>query len=172
MYKSLLQPLIFYGLSIWGQGSKTSLNKVLVLQKRALRLIFFKKQSESAIPLFIDCKILPVTLQYYQSLAELMFDVSSNRAPSNILNMFDKLNTIHRYNTRGHAAGNLYLKFSRLEIQKRSFSRTGVTLWNKIPNHLKDLPKTCFKKSIKEMLFHNLTDRGYHVEVSNLTFIS
>ena len=39
IYRSLIYPYISYGLLVWGQASKTNLNKILMLQKRALPLI-------------------------------------------------------------------------------------------------------------------------------------
>ena len=41
IYRSLVQPFITYGLAVWGQTSKTNLNKILLLQKRVIRLIHF-----------------------------------------------------------------------------------------------------------------------------------
>ena len=144
---------------------------LFILQKRALRLIFFKKPTDSAIPLFIENNILPVTMLYYESIAHLMHDISIGRAPSKIAKMFVKVGDVHSHNTRSHTAGKLYTKFSRLELQKRSFSRIGVALWNKIPNHLKTLPKRLFKKEIRLILLDNLSKHGYQVEVSKLSFI-
>ena len=169
IYKSLLHPLLSYGVNIWGQANKTAINKVLILQKRALRLIFFKKSNESAIPLFKENNILPVTFLYYHSLAQLMFDVSTNKAPRNIRNMFVEIKDVHSYNTRSNTVGNFFCKFSRIELQKRSFSRAGVKLWNKIPLRLKNLSRTNFKKEFQQLLLYNLTTNGYHVEISRLS---
>ncbi len=46
-------PYITYGLIVWEHASKKYINKILILQKRALRLMYFKKHKEHAIPLFI-----------------------------------------------------------------------------------------------------------------------
>ena len=88
MYRSMIHPSLLYGISIWGQASKLLINKLLVLQKRALRSIFFKKITECAIPLFIENNILPVTLLYLESISHLMFDVINNNAPVHIQDMF------------------------------------------------------------------------------------
>ena len=56
IYKSLIAPHITYGLTSWGNASKTLLNKVLVLQKCALRLIHFAQAREHAIPFFLERK--------------------------------------------------------------------------------------------------------------------
>ena len=57
VYKSLIVPYITYGLTSWGNASETMLNKVLVLQKRALRLIHFAQTREHTIPLFLTGKL-------------------------------------------------------------------------------------------------------------------
>ena len=47
--------------------------------------------------------------------------------------------SIHSYNTRSSPSNNLYIKKSRLDIQKRAFSRAGAKLWNVIPAPKKTL---------------------------------
>ena len=39
IYRSLIQPYLSYGVAVWGQSARSSLENVLILQKRALRLI-------------------------------------------------------------------------------------------------------------------------------------
>ena len=41
LYHSLILPYISYGICSWGHAAETHLHKLLVLQKRALRLMFF-----------------------------------------------------------------------------------------------------------------------------------
>ena len=41
IYNSLIAPYLSYGLVAWGQASKNELDKLLILQKCALRFIFF-----------------------------------------------------------------------------------------------------------------------------------
>ena len=84
--------------------------------------------------------------------------------------MFINLDAVHTYNTRSRTSKNLFCKFSRLKIQKRSFSRVGVNMWNKIPEDLRELSKFCFKNQLKIVLFNNLKLNVYHVEISKLIF--
>ena len=60
IYRSLILPHLTYGLVAWGSASKTCLNRILVLQKRALRLIHFVKTEVHAIPFFPHAKVLPI----------------------------------------------------------------------------------------------------------------
>ena len=89
-----------------------------------------------------------------------MFDVSTNKAPRNIRNMFVEIKDAHSCNTRSNTVGNFFCKLSRIELQKRSFSRAGVKLWNKLPHRLKNLPTTNFKKEFQQLLLYNLTTNG------------
>ena len=41
IYRCLIEPYISYGLIAWGQAANIHLNKILILQKRALRLMYF-----------------------------------------------------------------------------------------------------------------------------------
>ena len=47
------------GLAAWGQAAKTHLQKVLVLQKRVLRLMNFSEPKTHVVSLFITSNILP-----------------------------------------------------------------------------------------------------------------
>ena len=106
----------------WGQSSKANLNKILILQKRALRLIYFANKREHAIPLFIRANILPVDMLYYKAISTLMHDIHCKNCTYKLDTNID---SIHSYNTRSAKAGNLYEKFSRLHQQSLSFSRIG-----------------------------------------------
>ena len=84
IYLSLMEPHISYGLTSWGQAANSSLNKILILQKRALRLMYFSDRRAHAIPLFVRSGVLPLNMLYFKYSAILMHDISNNRAPSKI----------------------------------------------------------------------------------------
>ena len=58
--KSLIHPYLTYGLPALGQAGKMYLNKIRILQKRALRLLFFADVRDHAIPLFLEANVLPI----------------------------------------------------------------------------------------------------------------
>jgi len=64
IYRSLILPYLSYGICVWSRAAKSYIGKLLVLQKRALRLIYFAPSDAHAIPLFIQSKILPVNIYY------------------------------------------------------------------------------------------------------------
>jgi len=105
------------------------MNKLLVLQKRALRLIYFAPSDAHVISLFIESKTLPVNMIYFDMVANLLHDIWKGLAPLPIRALFTRSNEIHGYSTRHAAKGNYIRKEAMLEIFKRSFSRTGAMLW-------------------------------------------
>ena len=163
IYRSLIMPYLSYGICVWGRAAKSYISKLLVLQKRALRLICFAPRDTHAVPLFIKSKILPVN-----AVANLMHDIWKGLAPSPIRALFTKSNEIHGYNTRHAAKGNYIRKEVKLEICRRSFSRTGAMLWNQISPNWRDISKPTFKKKIRQFLFQAHSDRDDYVEVDTL----
>ena len=123
IYQTLIYPHLNYGLAAWGEASKTSLNKTLILQKKVLRKMYFTNIREHSIPLFIDADISPVSFMYYKTAASLMHDISSNNSPTILFNLFEKTSTIHSYHTRSSTSSNFHVKSSKLEIHKNSLSR-------------------------------------------------
>ena len=107
--------------AIRGQACKSYLDKLLKLQKRALRFIYFSDGNQRAILLFSDAGILPLQFSYYELTANLMFDIRHRNAPKNIRDLFQDISNIHSYNTQSSASHNFYTQNSRLSIQLNSF---------------------------------------------------
>ena len=152
----IITPYLTYGLISWGNACKTFLDQILVLQKRALRLIYFAETNDHAIPFFVNAKILPLQSPYYESVCSLMYDVNKNTAPDNILKLFSRISSVHTYNTRASTSEHFYTKESRLNVKRNAFSRVGVKIWNGIPQILKERPKKAFKRSVKATLLNIL----------------
>ena len=53
LYQFLILPYLTYGISTWGQASQSTLDKLLLLQKRAIRLITFFPKCQHAIPFLL-----------------------------------------------------------------------------------------------------------------------
>ena len=98
------------------KAAKTYKNKILILQKRALRLMFFGDYNSHAVPYFVSSSFLPLDLLYFKSVAILMHDISNSLTPTNISNLFTSQSNIHSYNTRSSSRGDYYVKHSRLDI--------------------------------------------------------
>ncbi len=107
---------------------------------------------------------------YFETIANLMHDISHGSAPSPLRALFLKSNEVHRYNTRSAAKGNFFPKDAKLEIQKRSFnfSRFGTLVWNNIAPALRDKPKTVYRKTIHDSMFNLLSAEDDYVEINKI----
>ena len=76
IYQSLILPYLTYGLAAWGQAAKTCLQKILVLQKRVLRLMYLFEPTAHAVPSFFSSKILPLQMLYAEKVSSIMFETS------------------------------------------------------------------------------------------------
>ena len=152
IYRSLIEPYISYGLIAWGQAANIHLNKILILQKCALRLMYFADSKAHSAPLFVHSRILPVTMLYYLLVSSMMHDINNHRVPSNISMLFTHSEQVHHHFTRFSAAGNLYVKTSRTNQLLFSFARIGVRVWNSIPMKLRIKNRTPFKRELKNRL--------------------
>ena len=76
---------------MWVENSY--LDKLLKLQKRALRLIYFSNHNQHAILRFSDIYtgMLPLQFSYYELTADLMFDIRHKNAPRNIRDLFQDI---------------------------------------------------------------------------------
>ena len=156
---------LLYGAKLLRQ---IGINCMLILQKRALRLIHFAPFRSRAIPLFIEHNILPLNLQYCKSVCTIMHDVSNNILSANISNLFLHPTQVHSYNTRFSETGSLTIKYSRTNQLKHSFSRFGARIWNSIPQSIRVLPKHKFKASLHQLLLHILELEDTYVDTPSL----
>ena len=148
-------------------GRKRS-NKILGLQKRALRLMFFGDYKAHAVPFFISSSLLPLDLLYFKSVAVLMYDVSNNPSPPQISKLFNYQHNIHSHNTRSSTRGNFFLEYSRLDKQNMSFSSNGVRVCNNLSNEIRQMPKVKFKRNIHNMLLQKLSQANEYIDLLDL----
>ena len=132
-----------YSLTAWGQAAKTHLQKLLVLQKHVLCLMCFFNP-EHMLCLLITSNILPINMLYVETVSSLMYDISRLYVPSNISNLFTKVNKIHTHKIRNSSSGDFYIKSASLNLNQRSFARFGVKLWNSFWDKFRQLPKSAF----------------------------
>ena len=168
IYRSLIFPYTLYGIPAWGQASQCDLKKILTLQKRALRLIFFASKRSHAIPLFVASNILPVNMLYFETVSAIMHDVSTHSTPKNIRELFIHASDVHAYNTRFSGADNLFVQKSRLNMKLQSFPAFGTRLWNCIHPDWRKLTKRAFKRKIHKLLLTVLEIEDYYVDAHSV----
>ena len=140
--------------------------KIVILQKRALRLIYYSKSKEHTIPFFLKSNCLPLPSLFFRDCSYLLYDINRQTAPVSILNRFVKTSQIHNYRTR--SVSWVYVKFSRTDKIHAFFTRIGAQIWKPISYSNKLLKRSSFRKKIKELLLNFLQSEDDYVEVSRL----
>ena len=88
LYNTLVVSYINYGILAWGGSSSKTLNRLLLLQKLALRIINFSDFNAHTDPLFLKHKTLKLKDIYYYQLGSLMYQFTSNNLPYSIKSIF------------------------------------------------------------------------------------
>ena len=139
MYFALFHSHLNYGLLAWGHAARV--RDVLLLQKKALRVMLRKKPVESARPLFQKLRVLTVYSQYIYN--GLLF-VHSNR------NSFAGEGSSQVYATRG--SDKLPIPFSRFASSINAFPMRHMRMYNELPPDLRKLPTGSFGRALKAVL--------------------
>ena len=84
IYRSLVFPFLSYGILVWSQAAQTYINKVLALQKLALRHLCFAPYRSHAIPLLVSSNTIPVTMLYFKYISIITHDVFNKLTPCSI----------------------------------------------------------------------------------------
>ena len=152
IYYSLTYPHLVYAIPVWGSACATEMNKILVLQKRAIRVITFNDKLplvpgplHPANPLFYEMEILKIYVFKLQ-LAKFILNCIHLITPRIFYNWFKLINTVHNYNTRStffnidhdHISNNLFIINARTTHKGLKLLKIpGPKLWNSIPNKIR-----------------------------------
>ena len=154
LYYSLIYPYLDYGISLWGSTYTSYINKLNVLQKKAIRIITKVNYNEHTNPLFKSQKILKLNEIYKLKIAKYMFSFTKNTLPVPLSIIIICNSTIHTYNTRN--VNNPHMYRTRTNIATKCLRHKGPDIWYKLPDELK-LAKSqnIFTHRLKRYLLSN-----------------
>ena len=152
LYYALIYPFLTYGIIIWGNTYKTTLQPIYILQKRAMRLITFSRFDEHSSPLFKSLEIIKFLDLVTFHLAIFMYKYHNQLLPSVFNSFFTKISQIHTYNTctRLGAKQSYYLPKARTNYGIFSIRFQGPSVWNSIDEDIKLSSLSLFKKKMKQ----------------------
>ena len=141
IYHAIIQSHIQYGIEIWGATSNKNINRVMVLQKRALRCIVNINPRQSCRNYYRKYKIMTVIGIYVYRIILLMKNTTNGH--------FTQNNQVHNHYTRGQ------LDYHKTYVGKTSTNkdpyRKAIYLYNKLPANIKTSGHN-FKKLLKQYL--------------------
>ena len=147
LYYALIYPYLTYCNLIWASTYVTNLQRIYLLQKRAVRADY----KCSSKPLFANLKILDVFSIYSLQVSSFMYLYHNDALPIAFNQIFQTGNQIHQYSTR---YSDFYRPHScRTDIKKFSIWFQGPRIWNSLPSNIKNAPTfNTFKRVIKPFL--------------------
>lgn len=141
-YHAFFQSHVCYGTKLWGHAP--TVHKVLLLQKRDVRLLSKAGYLDHCKPLFILNEIMTVHSVYIFQCVLAVRDNQSNY----LLN-----SAVHDHRTR--ISQDVSLPRCRLNKTAKCFPVSGITFFNKIPHSIRALPRKNFLKTVKTWLLQN-----------------
>ena len=153
LYHTLVHSHMTYCLEIW--GNSCFINKIFMLQKKAIRIIHRASFRSHTEPLFKNSKILKITDLYEMKLLLFAHDYRNNLLPKSFLNFFPVRNPY--VTTR--QSNNIYIHKPRTNFSASSISHKTVSAWNNLPNNLKIInSRSIFKQSIRSKFIDSYSD--------------
>ena len=165
VYYSLIYSHIIYAIEAWGSACKTELDKICILQKRAMRLMTYNDKYPtiygpliSSDTIFFELEMLKVSDIYKYQVSKLIFKCINKMAPINFHNWFKINHERHGYNTRSNININAGIKINNLFIPSvrttnyslKQLKNSSPRIWNVLPTMIKNITSLyVFLKKLK-----------------------
>ena len=109
LYYTLVHPLLLHGITAWGNSYPTYLQKLQVLQNKAVRIISESHPRDHLTPVYAFLQILSVKELLTFELAKFVFCCIANKAPKGFSEYFVRTSEVSSRSTRqSQNKNNLY----------------------------------------------------------------
>ena len=136
LYYTFVYPYMIYCNITWASTYVSTLDRIIKLQKRIVRIITFSAFNSHTCVLFERYKILKFTSLNKYLTALFMYRVKYNLIPHVFRAIFTEVSSIHNYNTRQLTS--FYICKVRTNLGKFSIKYHGPILWNPIPPYIQN----------------------------------
>ena len=152
LYYSIIFTFLIYSVIMWGNTYQSNLRPLVVLQKKAIRIITFSNFREHTSPLFKKLNVLKFPDIVYVYTALFVHQYSNGKLPEAFDDFFSLIQNQHNCNTRLASRSTYSLPPARTNYGKFRIRFRGTQIWNEIDESLKRLSKCAFKRKLKELL--------------------
>ena len=129
LYYSFIYPYLIFCNHVWGNACKSHMHKLLLLQKKIVRIIAGVQPRCHTDPLFSQMKLLKADQIHKYLIGRLMFKVY-HRDLDIFQDYFSLNSDIHDHSTR--QTDHYHVPFYRTEMRKHCLRYCGAEIWNKI----------------------------------------
>ena len=169
LYFSLFSSHMSYCCQVWGQSGNYNLNKILSVQRSALRIISFRPFRSNVTDLFHILNIHLFSNLVRISNLLFVFDSLSSNLPISFANYFCQSHDVHSYNTRNILNGKLVPPvFKSVKYGKYSIKYQCTTEWNKSISEINSIFLTKYKDSNIYRSFLDLNRRQFKKLINNI----
>jgi len=144
IHNSLIQPYLTYSILNWDRGSNTTMQPLINLQNKVIKLIRPTKQT-SLEESFQYLSILCLPKFHTLSVGECMNSYYNKLLPYHFDNCFIPISSIHSYPTRLSTSNNIFLPGVNSSSVKCSLTFVGPKVWSSLPDCIKPSNTFTFK---------------------------
>ena len=151
LYYSLVYPYLSYCVSVWGSTYQSNLNRIIILQKKIMRIISKVSFDAPTGVLFKEQEILKFSDIYSYKIGKFMYLFKRGLLPNYFRDMFTLASQIHSYNTRNSSL--FYIPHCRTNFRKFSIRFQGPTFFNSLSREIQNSESiSLFGKRLKKFL--------------------
>ena len=136
LYNALILPYLNYCNITWGNCSKTKLDHIFLLQKKAVRICTNSTYLSHTNPLFHRLKVFKIHDINTLQIALFMFKYTREMLPPVFSNIFLYNKNLHSYPTRSR--NNIHLDNPKILLAHKSLRHHGPDIWNALSNDMKE----------------------------------
>ena len=130
LYYSFIYPYLTYCNQVWGNTYKTYIEKIIIQQKRAIRIIAGVPRFHPTDPLFSEMKLLKFMYINKYLVGRLMFRIHNHELENIFSDFFTVNNELHTHDTR--QALHYHIPSPKTNLGKSCLRYHGAVIWNKI----------------------------------------
>ena len=151
LYYSFAYPYFIYCNQVWGCNYKTNLERLVLLQKKMIRIITSSPYRAHTEPLFIANQILDVNRINDYMVSVFIYKHIKSDVPTLFSSFFQSQNSIHSHDTR--RSDDLRVPKTKTNVRNFSTRINGALIWNSIPTVIRNSKSLIiFKKELKKFI--------------------
>ena len=153
LYCTLVLPYLTYCNVIWANTYKTNIQKIIVLQKKIIRIISGAQFLDHTSPLFKKRKLLKFADINLQQQSIFMYKCINNIFPNEFNDKFSfpRNSEFHNYNTR--SASQIHIMKHRTQRFEFDIRYSGPKYWNSLSIAIQNTPSVhTFSRKVKNQL--------------------
>ena len=139
IYFTLVHSHLLYGLFVWGNSKFSNKNRLVTLQKKAIRIVNGSSYLAHTEPIFKNLKILKLSDLYIMQGIKHFCSITEGNSPNYISNNVKVNSEIHKYHTR--QSQNIFKESIQTKIQEQSLNFKLDHSWNMLPHMIQELVK-------------------------------